>query len=120
MEQFMFQIVDSLKAASVDYYIVQGTALGAARNQHVIPWTNDIDIALAPGSTSKLELRAGSSHQARMAASIFFMPIAHWRLGLHSAGAANAALSWYPQAGVTCCIGRCELCGGAIISFKLS
>ena len=55
METFARQVVDSLDAAHVVSWAVEGTALGIERNSRSIPWTNDIDFALLPSGVKKLE-----------------------------------------------------------------
>jgi hypothetical protein len=41
-------VADDWAAGNVTYYITFGTLLGAVRGGHVIPWTEDVDVAL-PG-----------------------------------------------------------------------
>ena len=39
-------VVDALDANGVGYFLAWGTLLGAVRNQSIIPWTVDVDLAI--------------------------------------------------------------------------
>ena len=44
--ELLDDIVWAMNTLNIEYRIVYGTALGAVRSQAIIPWTNDVDIAI--------------------------------------------------------------------------
>ena len=55
--QIMKYIDAICRKHGIVYYIMGGTALGAVRHGGFIPWDDDLDIFMVPGSMRSLKLR---------------------------------------------------------------
>lgn len=55
MYQLMKDVDEVFNAAGVTYWAIAGTLLGAFRNNGIIPWDDDLDIAISDFDTTKLK-----------------------------------------------------------------
>ena len=52
-----YEIIKILNKFKIKYWICQGTLLGIIRDNQLIPWDHDIDIAIWSGSVSKERIK---------------------------------------------------------------
>ena len=52
-----YEIIKILNKFKIKYWICQGTLLGIIRDNQLIPWDPDIDIAIWSGSISKEKIK---------------------------------------------------------------
>ena len=55
MLKMLTDVTNLLDKKGIAYHIVEGTLLGAVRDQSIIPWTADLDIMIDDDSLSILE-----------------------------------------------------------------
>jgi len=56
MESTLFRVVDILNIHKISYWVTDGTLLGIVREDRILPWDSDIDIAVWKSEVSMLEV----------------------------------------------------------------
>ena len=56
MESTLFRVVDILNIHKISYWVTDGTLLGIVREDRILPWDSDIDIAVYKSEVSMVEV----------------------------------------------------------------
>jgi len=56
MESTLFRVVDILNIHKISYWVTDGTLLGIVREDRILPWDSDIDIAVWKSEVSKINI----------------------------------------------------------------
>jgi len=56
MESTLFRVVDILNIHKISYWVTDGTLLGIVRENRILPWDSDIDIAVCKSEVSMLKI----------------------------------------------------------------